>query len=598
MTENFGLEKGVYLSPDTGKGGEVENGKSYRSFREMLNEARFLVENPNPEREKSLRMERARLIRDAKDAGVFDTLKKTIAEIQSTYDFNNAGKKIKSIDVRRLEQEAGGLPGWDERFEGLLEEYRYLALMNMGLAYLRVISQGDAQEAKKLERSIEVRGWGMPPTNLEMMALKYVESLVEKPEKQGDDFVDLLKRFTPEAFARAMGQASPETQMNLYLLNEENMLVRTETAISQIPNFLLDESISLEEREKLQKEWRARSQLLNAVVNKRTAPSYENLFPNTEAQELTGEQLAVLMNMRGVIEATSLHLVNIVGMGDDQTGRDIRDYEILNPKYDNTNPSHKSERNIKTIFGISTGEQLALYREKVRKILVERGLTYNEARDAEHVAWNLIYLSNVFEEFDREGVSTVSQLKSQAVWMMMHPQKRLENKAQAGESWGIFGEWFVYQKRRDSNFSKSVLPETMFRNALREIKFNNNRSLFDVLLENGKRLAENTKATITDAKQLPWGVVESPFGGYYFGLINPAIQVFKAISSKPGEKVDLIGLGNALRGLGVGVEYRIHILMAYNGIKHSSADLKPIMGKFDWNIYLQQLKKSVPSFFN
>lgn len=434
--------------------------------------------------------------------------------------------------------------------------------------------------------------------NERIEALANIEVEAGKKLSGGAEVAEALKNFTPDAFARAMGQANPEEQRALYLRAEETIGAPMQMQL-EVPKFLLDPHLSPEERELAQKEWKARAQLATMAFNKRLAPSYDKLFPNQEALDFTGEQLETLMGMKGVVDAASLHLINIA------KNRDISGYKIPKPE--------KVDQYIKSVFEITTGETFALYRGKIREFLREhRGLTEEEAREAEQVAWNLLYSSNVFEEFDETGIPPlVPQLKSQAVWMMMHPQRRLVNKVRSPdekdkkgkpktpEAWGVFGEWALNKtKMTGKRLSDDILPSLLFNNALGKIEFGSiDSNLFDILRENGEKLAENPRATITEATGLPWGEIEGPFGNYYFETVSPAIKVFEIIARGPSRDSNVVELGNALRKLEVDPKYREYLLMAWQGIRSKSSVLTPAMGWGDWAIFKRELRKYAPNFF-
>ena len=449
--------------------------------------------------------------------------------------------------------------------------------------------------------------------------------------------------FTPEAFARAMGQANPEEQLELYLMAEETMFPMPMQL--QVPSFLL--SSDPIERKRQQKEWKARAQLATMAANKKMCPSYDKQFPNQEAIDFTREHLVDLLNMEGVVEMASLYTYII------SEDTDLSFLKATNPDYDSSNEDNEDNENssqfIKSFFEIGTGAQFISVHTAMKEYISQRyNLSPDKVRNADNVAWNLVYSANVVEEFDsvyendreKRIPPTVYQLKSLSMWMMMHPQERLTSKVQdpdpskkeKGEIWipeamGSLGEWAVNRAEKlNKKLDVVVFPKTMFRNVFRTIKpgiINADKlkaveewekklvekgkltkrgskeklNLFHILKYNGQMIFEG-KSEIVKPQDLSWAGVETPFSGYQFNTLSPAIKVFNVVAK--GEADNLKELADATRKLKFEEDdryYREVLLMAVNGVNPTKLKLTPAMGRLDWVIYLHLLKQSFPNFF-
>lgn len=200
LTEAVGGQKGGSAGappggpPETPSGaGEGKERPGQRSFNEIQEDLKALIGKPDPERETQLRMERARLLAEAKEVGVFGTIKHHLEDIQSaTPDFIKAGEKIGSINIDNLEVEARGLRGWSDKFEGMLDEYRDVAILNMEHALLEAEGTANPKHMAELEREIEVRSWGTVPPGLEALAREYL--LRSSTTGSGGDVVNELRK--------------------------------------------------------------------------------------------------------------------------------------------------------------------------------------------------------------------------------------------------------------------------------------------------------------------------------------------------------------------------------------------------------------------
>ncbi len=177
MAEQNNEGQHFYVAGRRGGEKKVEVKTPHRNFVDIQSDLRGLVNNPNLQRERELTFERARLLREAKDTGIFGGVKRDLASIQEEYDFPSAHREISSYDISRIEHQLEDtLEGWRPEFAGILPEYRDVALRHMELANEKARGRRGSQHAKDLAREIELRGWGTPPTFLEAKAKEYLES--------------------------------------------------------------------------------------------------------------------------------------------------------------------------------------------------------------------------------------------------------------------------------------------------------------------------------------------------------------------------------------------------------------------------------------
>lgn len=169
--------------------------------------------NPNPDKLRALRVERARLINKAKQTGIFVSLKGTIAEAQRDNgkdNFLGVESAIVGINTSRLEQEAAGLANWDPRFEGLIEEYRDGAIRNMNLAWFRTLEKNGQPTGQNvvsdIERRIAFLNWGSPPVGLEMMAESFLQYMLQMGIQTQQQGGRLPTRTSEEEFYERMGK--------------------------------------------------------------------------------------------------------------------------------------------------------------------------------------------------------------------------------------------------------------------------------------------------------------------------------------------------------------------------------------------------------
>ena len=81
---------------------------------------------------------------------------------------------------------------------------------------------------------------------------------------------------------------------------------------------------------------------------------------------------------------------------------DLSFLKATNPDYDSSNEDNEnSSQFIKSFFEIGTGAQFISVHTAMKEYISQRyNLSPDKVRNADNVAWNLVYSANVVEEFD------------------------------------------------------------------------------------------------------------------------------------------------------------------------------------------------------
>lgn len=169
---------------------EQRNADSDSSLFSILQEEiRQLADEENTDTNITRRLKATRsvIIDSAKKAGIIGPTKKRFSDIQHSQNWKSARRSILNTDMETVEEGLMILPNWDGDFEGILDEYRDVAVLNMDLAYKRASSQEASEEAKRIQRQIKIRGWSTPPDDLEALALSYLEGKVAQEEVANED---------------------------------------------------------------------------------------------------------------------------------------------------------------------------------------------------------------------------------------------------------------------------------------------------------------------------------------------------------------------------------------------------------------------------
>lgn len=465
---------------------------SGRSFDQIKSDLWALKDNPDSNRERELRIERSRLINEAKDVGVLDGIKRQLLDIQTNnFSIIESATLISQINTPRLEDEARGLSGWTDNFEGLMEEYKQGALRNMTLAYLKKVG-APQRDIDKVQREIEVANWGSAPSIIDTMPIQ--------PELTKQQF-----GFTARELAREMaaeqGIVSPYNSLKEAVDGEEFLKTAQRIVPGQEPRFW----VVLDNKEK--DEWVVRSTLWIIAVKKSAAFSSDKLCMaemHDLAVDLNKWALQVLWGevrngelvsegKDGVLPATGIY-TTIIGDPKFLNYKDRNDLSLKQVFFDGFRLDDQSLQDdygskglqkltdmAKTLragcpdsfyphskdYGTTIdAEGFKTLRKSIRFWLTTQGrdllLTEDEkanresffenksealetlefrAREAEVIAWNFVYAQGLLETFDtreyrpegtkRHGPSAYWSL---ALWTVMHLQERFEQKVIRGNN--------------------------------------------------------------------------------------------------------------------------------------------------------------------
>lgn len=615
-----------------------------RTFQEIQKELIKLRDKPNKKVENELIALKKNLTDTAKIAGVFTSINSRASEIQTSgkFRFKEAREEIRNINTHSLEAEARGVGAvryggktyenidWNPEFQGMIEAYKENILRNMELALMKVEGRKKTKEYRGLVRENNLLGWGDPPTNLERLARDHIASSDKGGDRaEGIDLEKLLKSFTPEKFAEALGVSSPEAQLQMYR-GAEGYMAPLEIAVGNEPKFW--PHLTEAERD----EWQARATLSVACATKAAAPSFDKLFPNEAAAfNLNKEAVKSLFSKKGVLEALSLYTVFIrhedfMKKDSKKKERDIGEYLMAD--------TDDAERKWcpKSIFDATDEKKINAFKKAMRHWLKDNlGLDEVEAQDAEQISWNFVYISGMVEHFDSKvfrgkeakRLPPTTRLKSVQSWMMQHPYERLLAKVKNDDEWSIFGPWLMNRKKNLGGGKDDIekwqpkesdrLPETLFPNSFDYTEIGKTKKgklkdksllgikefvnidggvfLSDLLIENGKRLVKDPKS---DLVQIPFdNLNDAPFSNYFVNQISPAILVFSVISYGEDRDRDVPALGNAARKLGLSKRHKEILLMAWEGINSNTNDLRSAEGNFGWGRYKRELKRYAPNYF-
>ena len=479
-----------------------KSSREYRNFYTIQNELRNLVENPNKEKETQLIYERAMLVQDAKDARVFDYLQKEILSLQQHRGYEEARREILKINSYSDDYEntlRSTLPHWNDKWKGLIDEYRDGAIRNMDLALLRVIYEDSLGDNPVLKREIEIRhrrvkllNWGeerdhasslenaarldldnidldtyFPKTRLFSVQEQQgqlpagisqlnesVQRLIGTLERGGEAVPQSLQRATtpeftgdPSSLQQAIFEGflaayqsqnvSPEEQRKSFLEVEEY-------GGGQIQPPPL-ESIFLKDLTPAEKaQFRARVALSNARAFNQAAKLPKDLFPNSAAMEITKEQMNTLTGHKLASEAWSLYSVMVVNPDSRSLGRDWANF-LGSFRYSREG---NEVVGIKNLLDIEDEQDLDNFRNHFRGFLAQRfsGHTEAEIRVAEHIGFNLLKMSEVAELVDGNTTvlgfrrirrkSAITPLVNSAGRDLLHPlDKAIEDNATKNKPW-------------------------------------------------------------------------------------------------------------------------------------------------------------------
>lgn len=664
----------------------VEPQKNSRNFTKIQEELYSFKKTPNPEKERGLRIERARLINEAKEIGIFVSMKHHLLDIQTNNpSITTSAPLINSINVQRLEDEAKGLNGWDDKFDGLLQAYKEGALRNMSLAFLKK-TNGSASDVSDLEREIDLLNWGTPPALVNSMPLQPELAT----QNGGIDYYEFAR-----AMAEAQGLQTPEKYLQDALDTEEYLKTAFAIVPGQEPRFwpILTESQKVE--------WQVRATLIIAAYKKQNADSTEKLYMG-ERKEMAVD-LSKLAQQRifkkpGVLATVGIYSTVI---GDpkflkhkDKTDTSLKDVfcdqlttdkalvaslkkdygdKIFNDLLakedklyegcaDSFYPHHKSwgttmdekafreTRKSVRHWLLTKGRDLLLSEDE----LVNRKEFFNSkfkskeelfremshrAREAEQIAWNYVYISDLIENFDSrdyrpEGTGRLFPCSWWQLfqWVPMHPQQRFEAKIKrsdpqdknnliAKEDWSALGTWGVANISRGGFRDKKgkfrmpeelkVLPDTLIRSPLLPQKYekgkDENKSLFAVFNSIGNDLLINDISTARNDElfnRIVWegedGMSDSPFVPYVYDEMRWA-DVVTNVFKKGGVKESRVSekdLSEAVYNLKLTRKQREKLLIVYlDKADPNSSELKQSVGSWRWGDRVRLFLDDYPNYY-
>ena len=269
---------------------------------------------------------RARLLRDAKEAGIFDSLKRQIEDTQRGGDnFEIARTAIAGIEIPKLESETRALPGWRDDFLGMFGEYRDVSLLVMDLAKLKAEGKLNTSAAQALQKEIGNRSWGTVPDHL---ATNLIKRETERSAQTGTasagtaEIAKLLREFLAKgggaldarefagALALEQGIMKPSEYLEIYRRAEEEYYkVPIVIAPGSEPRFW--PIISEKER----KEWYVRATLSTICYKKSNATGTDKLYMDEMkelAVSLNKSALKTIFAKEGVLPTVGIY-AEIIG---------------------------------------------------------------------------------------------------------------------------------------------------------------------------------------------------------------------------------------------------------------------------------------------
>jgi hypothetical protein len=253
--------------------------------------------------------------------------------------------------------------------------------------------------------------------------------LILLSQKEVSELVESTRRLTPEEERERWTDA--EYDQEFYTRFQPN----------QEPLFY--SRMDTEERRTCDARWQlARA----AFVKKATANFPDKAQENQDLTLLGKEQMERLYNIEGVKQMMEGYVAAIIGK---ETPRGNRGF----PAFVVGNDLGTGESVEKTFWEITDAAEFENFRKGLRaRSIGSLELNALGEKEADAVAWNLIWVSNLVESADsRYSFSGVSHGKLPGVICAgeyrhsLHPQERFENKCVSGHYWGVFGTWGVNQ---------------------------------------------------------------------------------------------------------------------------------------------------------
>lgn len=288
------------------------------------------------------------------------------------------------------------------------------------------------------------------------------ESLLRSYEAQNITIKNFLRSSQAQTrrLAESLGRLPIEKERARWVDVEYKQQFYTRFTPNLEPRFYT-ELRSTKERDLFDARW----QLARAAYYKKAMSAFpEKLWENQDLQMLGKEQMERLYNMQGVQEALEWYAEVIV------SGRGV--IELPDPKKPGKSIwkniwDCQDETDFETIRKVMREKEQVLREvvkkdengivrdKKGRKIKIE--LDALAQREADAVAWNLMWVSNLVESADsrysysgkRHGFPFPGVLVSDDLRSTFHMQEKFESKCWSGLEWGAFGKWGINHVDKD-----------------------------------------------------------------------------------------------------------------------------------------------------
>jgi len=359
------------------------------------------------------------------------------------------------------------------------EEWEILA----GLIYGEK-SQLEAEQLKKTSSTVSSQGAAIDLDPLVNKISEGQESLLNALKNQQIPFKEFLNLSQKQAaiLADSLKRVPTKEERERWIDVEYRQEFYTRFTPSLEPRFYTE--LTEKERRLFDTRW----QLARAAYYKKAYLAFpEKLAENQDLILLGMEHMERLYNMPGVKQALEWYADVIVNKKE---------------KVDRENKKTNKIGKI-NIFQCGNDVDFEAFREKMREEalgviekkdkdgnLIKIKLNSDQKKEADAVAWNWIFCSNLVESVDsrystsgeRHGLP--GALCSDDVRAVFHPQEKFENKSSKGQDWGAFGKWGSFQMKMIKNtFGNNRDDEFVFVAANRVQDFWSARRIDDKKIE-------------------------------------------------------------------------------------------------------------------
>lgn len=324
-------------------------------------------------------------------------------------------------------------------------------------------------QVEELQNKENIGGVSSGNLNIDIEALvnkvsegqkNFQENLLKAFKDQKITFEQLLNlsQKPVEVLTDSFKRVPPKEERKRWVDVEYRQEFWTKFTPSMEPRFYTE--LKEEERRLFDTRWQlARA----AYFKKATVASPEKMIENQDLIMLGMEHMEKLYKIPGVKDALSWYAKKIVL---DETFWDCKN-EI---KFEQTREEMRKfiKKNVSSIKAIKDEE------EQDRLV-----------KDADAVAWNLVWVSNLVESVDSRYSESASRgrhdglpgvLASDDLRAVFHPHEKFENKCTKGQEWGVFGKWGVVQL---SNIQKEIEGEISKKEINKKIEEVKNKIKFD-----------------------------------------------------------------------------------------------------------------------